>query len=169
MEFYHSSEYKKGDELYRQGVQTIIVNSRGEFLMLRIEDKFFTGWIFPSGGAEEGEDDRTTAYREIQEETGIAPGNLREVGVSRHRLRYDFNSDQMRIFAPYVGQEKTCFVFKFLGDPAAIIPTGTEDENVVGYAWVSGAEVEQRLDDPNKYEHFLQVAREFALLQNQAA
>jgi len=53
----------------------LVSNRRGDYLLIRRDDM----WDLPKGHQEAGEDIRTTAIREVQEETGVDKLELREL------------------------------------------------------------------------------------------
>lgn len=56
-----------------------MVKNGDRILVLRRKDGF---WEFPGGGVDWGEGPEESAKREVKEETGIAPGQLRFLGVT---------------------------------------------------------------------------------------
>jgi putative (di)nucleoside polyphosphate hydrolase len=46
------------------------------------------GWQFPQGGILRGERAEVALYRELEEETGLEPGDVEELGKTRGWLRY---------------------------------------------------------------------------------
>uniref|UniRef100_A0A7E4UQM9 Nudix hydrolase domain-containing protein n=1 Tax=Panagrellus redivivus TaxID=6233 RepID=A0A7E4UQM9_PANRE len=53
------------------GVGGVVVNEKGQFLLVREKRGIYLGWKFPGGMADPGEDVYTTAIREVSEETGV--------------------------------------------------------------------------------------------------
>ncbi|VVB79544.1 RNA pyrophosphohydrolase [uncultured archaeon] len=79
----------KKDLKYRKGVfiVTFARTSNGvEYLLLK-RKLHWTGWEFPKGGIEKGEDTEKAVKRELKEETGLTPIRVRSMYV---RGKYDY-------------------------------------------------------------------------------
>jgi len=62
------------------------LSSRRRFLLL----DYGKHWDFPKGHLEKGEDDRTAALRELEEETGIRPDEVELLPGFAREIRYFF-------------------------------------------------------------------------------
>ena len=68
-----------------------VVIFRGKILLLYKNYKNkYEGWVLPKGTVEEGEEFKTTALREVQEESGVNAQIIKFVGTSH----YNFNTPQ---------------------------------------------------------------------------
>lgn len=90
---------------YRRDVSAgVIVFHRGEdgcrFLLLLSKLTKRPLWEFPKGGVDEGETLLQAALRELQEETGLAPDEVRIVEGFEHKEDYRFTSgkEEDRVF-----------------------------------------------------------------------
>lgn len=92
----------------------VVVNSRGQVLMVH---QYGEAMWFPKGHIEEGESPIDAAYREIEEESGVARGDLifvKELGsYQRHRIDRAGKEDPTEL------KNITLFLFKCKRDEAA--------------------------------------------------
>lgn len=72
------------------------------------------GWQFPQGGILSGERAESALYRELEEEVGLAAGDVEELGRTRGWLRYRLPPQFQRRNAqpPCVGQKQRWFLLK---------------------------------------------------------
>jgi len=63
------------------GAGGVVVNRRGEFLLIRDRNGF---WVFPKGHLEPGETPEEAAVREVWEETGIQARVIVPLGTTRY-------------------------------------------------------------------------------------
>ena len=77
-------------------------------------------WQSPQGGVDEGEDTRTAALRELQEEIGT--NNVEIVAESSNWIPYDLPEDIAdKVWkGRYRGQTQKWYVMRFLGDDSEI-------------------------------------------------
>lgn len=98
--------------MYRKGVAALIMNTRGELLLVNLtsfEEKYFA---VPGGGQDEGETLLDAAYREIKEELNIDKSDLELVGSSDTPAVFDFKESALfRDGVTYMGQEKYYFLY----------------------------------------------------------
>jgi putative (di)nucleoside polyphosphate hydrolase len=71
---------------FRPNVGIILCNDMGRVFWARRINR--TGWQFPQGGIQQGEDPREALYRELEEEVGLKPEDVQELGRTRGWLRY---------------------------------------------------------------------------------
>jgi 8-oxo-dGTP pyrophosphatase MutT (NUDIX family) len=64
------------------GVQAVVVDTDRHVLLVRHRCR--EGWHFPGGGVERGETLEAALARELQEEAGIVPKDLRLFGIYSH-------------------------------------------------------------------------------------
>ena len=65
---------------YRKGV-FIVLYSKNKYLILK-RKLHWKGWEFPKGGIEKGEKIKETLLREVKEETGLKPINIKKFNIS---------------------------------------------------------------------------------------
>jgi putative (di)nucleoside polyphosphate hydrolase len=88
---------------YRSNVAAILRNTRGEILVC--ERLNIPGaWQFPQGGVDEGETLEQALTRELREEIGVVPEDIRIV-TSRGPYRYLFGGGRMK--KGYHGKDST--------------------------------------------------------------
>ncbi len=71
---------------YRPNVGILICNKIGQVLWARRFGQH--SWQFPQGGVNEDESAEQAMYRELYEEVGLGPKDVRILAVSRNWLRY---------------------------------------------------------------------------------
>jgi len=71
---------------FRSNVGIILCNDLGRVFWARRINH--TGWQFPQGGIQQGENPRDALYRELEEEVGLRPEDVSELGRTRGWLRY---------------------------------------------------------------------------------
>lgn len=100
-------------------------------------------WSFPKGHLEEGESAREAAVRELREETGLKPGEIR--ADFRERVHYSHTREDERI-------EKS--VIYFLASVGQFTKVSLTDEHL-DYEWVSFGKGIEKLT----YDNDVQVLR----------
>lgn len=95
----------------------MLVNRDGRIFAGQRIDNPGPAWQMPQGGIDPGEDPRTAALRELQEETGITPDLVRLEAESDGWVRYDLPGELIpRLWGGrYRGQEQKWFLARFLG------------------------------------------------------
>ena len=119
--------------------KVLVVNQRGN------------SWSLPKGHIEEGEDAKTAAIREIEEETGITRLNLvRELGsYSRYKIGLDGRDDTREL--------KHIHMFLFTTDEIKLCP---QDANHPEARWVPPDDVEGLLTHPKDKVFFRSIRRQ---------
>jgi putative (di)nucleoside polyphosphate hydrolase len=108
-----SSFVSIGGKNYRRNVAVLPFTSDGRMLACRRRD-FPTEWQFPQGGAEEGEDLRYAALRELFEETGMRSiGRVIEGETYVYDFPYPFT--HYRTGELVSGQQQKWFAAEFTG------------------------------------------------------
>jgi putative (di)nucleoside polyphosphate hydrolase len=105
---------------FRANVGIVLMGEAGGlFLGRRTGGK---GWQFPQGGMRRGESAEESLFRELHEETGLAPAQVRLLGSTEHWLRYRLPSRyQRRGQRPVcVGQKQRWFLLQLAADEADI-------------------------------------------------
>jgi len=108
------------------------MNKAGKLLVC--ERKGQTGaWQFPQGGVDKGEGLEDALYREVQEEVGIAPGDLL-LEYARGFYQYDY-PPKVREKKSYEGQKQTyylCKLAKGVKDDCIVL----DDHEFKDYKWI---------------------------------
>jgi putative (di)nucleoside polyphosphate hydrolase len=105
---------------YRKGVGIVLLNNDNQVFTARRIDTTSEAWQMPQGGIDEGEDPRTAALRELEEETSI--NNIQVIAESQGWMTYDLPEHLVpKIWGgKYRGQEQKWFLCHFLGSDADI-------------------------------------------------
>jgi putative (di)nucleoside polyphosphate hydrolase len=116
----------------------IVLMSRGTgelFLGRRTGGK---GWQFPQGGMLRGESAEESLFRELHEEIGLVPGQVRLLGATERWLRYRLPSRyQRRGQQPLcVGQKQRWFLLQLAGEDSDIRLDATGEPEFDRWRWV---------------------------------
>lgn len=107
----------------------VIVRKADRFLMVH-ERNDEQGWYFPAGGVDPGESFAAAAVRETREEAGV---EVRVRGVYRIEHRPGPHGTRLRVF----------FSATLVDEHA--VPKSVADEHSLGAAWLTLAELHQRV------------------------
>jgi putative (di)nucleoside polyphosphate hydrolase len=100
---------------YRPNVAIVLVNGRNQvFWGKRIKEH---AWQFPQGGIKPGETPEQAMYRELNEETGLAPQHVRILGRTRDWLHYNVPNHWVKREwrGTYKGQKQIWFLLRLVG------------------------------------------------------
>ena len=100
---------------YRPNVGIILLNERSEvFWGKRVRQH---SWQFPQGGIKYGESPQQAMFRELYEEIGLVPEQVRLVARTREWLRYDVPEQWVRrdLRGNYRGQKQIWFLLRMVG------------------------------------------------------
>ncbi|RKF20941.1 RNA pyrophosphohydrolase [Alginatibacterium sediminis] len=105
---------------YRPNVGIIICNQRGQVLWARRCGQH--SWQFPQGGVDDGETPEQAMYRELHEEVGLLPKDVKILASTRHWLRYKLPKRLIRWdSAPVcIGQKQKWFLLSLEGEESNI-------------------------------------------------
>lgn len=95
---------------YRRNVGIIIVNKEGKlFWGKRVHQE---AWQFPQGGIRENETPQQAMFRELKEEVGLEPSDVRILGRTQDWLHYDLPKHLIRHYSEPVciGQKQIWFM-----------------------------------------------------------
>jgi len=102
---------------YRPNVGVTLINPQGLIFAGRRLDSDAPAWQMPQGGIDKGEIAADAALRELEEETGVAPGLVSYLSRTERPVRYDLPDELIgKIWkGKYRGQEQDWFLYRFLG------------------------------------------------------
>ncbi|SFS10229.1 RNA pyrophosphohydrolase [Sphingomonas jatrophae] len=147
---------------YRPAVGIMLLNAENKVFVGQRLDTALEAWQMPQGGIDRGEDARTAALRELEEETGVLPDLVEIVAQAKRSLFYDLPEDLAgKVWGgKYRGQEQIWFLLRFLGrDEDVRIETAHPEFRA--WRWASPAEVLD-LIVPFKRALYAQILDEFA-------
>jgi putative (di)nucleoside polyphosphate hydrolase len=122
---------------YRCGVGIILVNAnRQVFWGKRLG---LDAWQFPQGGVREGETPEETMHRELHEEIGLQPADVRILAEAKEWLRYELpkNLIRRRSNPVCIGQKQKWFLLELMNKEAKIDLEASGDPEFDSWAWVS--------------------------------
>lgn len=125
------------EEGYRHGVGIILVNAnRQVFLAKRIGKE---AWQFPQGGIKEEESPEEAMYRELKEEIGLQPHDVKLLASTRRWLRYRLPKRLLRHYSQplCIGQKQKWFLLQLTTQDKQIDLTATESPEFDSWSWVS--------------------------------
>lgn len=137
---------------YRNGVIAIIIDKDDSFLLIQKNGYKDNEWDFLGGGREGDETLEQNLFRELKEEIGSKKSELEVVGISTHKIEYDYPADTvMKIHGgKYRGQSYEQAILRFVGDKDKL---AFSTEEFRGHKWVKAKELEKNLVFPNQYQN----------------
>ncbi|KKS77707.1 MAG: RNA pyrophosphohydrolase [Candidatus Woesebacteria bacterium GW2011_GWB1_43_14] len=146
----------KGGLVYREKVNTVILNSNNQILLLQLINYGDTDWNTPGGGIEEGETPEEAVFRELKEELGTDKFEIIE--KSKIINKYEFPDfvvvQQIKKGNQYKGQKQIQFIVRFSGTNTEI---KTQDEEIRAHIWVDYRDLETYLNFPGQWENVREV------------
>ncbi|MPQ76170.1 RNA pyrophosphohydrolase [Hydrogenovibrio sp. JE_KL2] len=121
---------------YRQNVGIIIVNKEGKlFWGKRVNQD---AWQFPQGGVCVHETPQQAVFRELKEEVGLDPSDVRILGRTKDWISYDLPKHLIRHYSHPVciGQKQIWFLLGMVGEEAKINLDCHETPEFEGWQWV---------------------------------
>jgi putative (di)nucleoside polyphosphate hydrolase len=146
---------------YRAGVGMIIFNrQRKLFWAKRV---YQNAWQFPQGGMEPNEASKDAMFRELNEEVGLSPNDVRIVAVTHGWLRYDLPEHLLRHHMKplCIGQKQKWYLLRLTADESHIDFSKTGHPEFDGYKWVDYWDPMQEVID-FKRELYLRALKIFA-------
>ena len=122
---------------YRPNVGIVICNRKGQVLWAKRCGQ--NSWQFPQGGINDNESAEQAMYRELYEEVGLQPKDVRILYVSKHWLRYKLPKRLLRYDSKpiCIGQKQRWFLLQLVGDEQNINMSTTKSPEFDGWRWVS--------------------------------
>lgn len=152
---------KKAGLPYRPCAGVMLLNSeRHVFVGQRLDSKL-GAWQMPQGGIDKGEDATTAAYRELEEETGIAKRRTEFIARAPDDLTYDLPDDLVgKIWGgKFRGQRQSWFLLRFTGEDSDV-NIETSHPEFSAWKWAASTELPD-LIVPFKRDLYRQLLVEF--------
>lgn len=140
----------------------MLLNREGRVFVGARIDNTDEAWQMPQGGIDEGEQPWSTALRELEEETGIAPRLVERIAECPERMKYDLPPElQGKLWrGKWRGQDQDWFLVRFLGTDTDV-NIATAHPEFREWKWVDP----QQLPDlivPFKRQLYRRLLSEFA-------
>ncbi len=144
---------------YRKGVNAIVMDKDNNFLLIQKKGYKDNEWNFLGGGREKGESLEQNLFRELSEEIGSVKSDFGIVGVSTHKIEYDYPPDTiLKVHGgKYRGQSYDQVVLRFIGNKDKLVFATDEFR---GHKWVKARELVKYLTFPNQYENHKKAINE---------
>lgn len=121
---------------YRHNVGIIIVNKDGKlFWGKRVHQE---AWQFPQGGIREHETPQQALFRELREEVGLEPSDVRILGRTQNWLCYDLPKHLIRHYSEplCIGQKQIWFMIGMVSGEDKIDLNVHDSPEFEGWDWV---------------------------------
>lgn len=137
---------------YRKGVNAIIFDKENKILLVQKIAYKDNEWNVLGGGREEGESLEENLFRELKEELGAESSDFEIIGISSHKIQYDYPVDTaLKVNGgKYRGQSYDQIILRFVGDKSKLI---FNPEEFRGHKWVDANELKAHLIFPNQYQN----------------
>ncbi|MFM6853465.1 MAG: RNA pyrophosphohydrolase [Sphingopyxis sp.] len=147
---------------YRPGVGAMIVNSAGHVFVGQRIDSRLDAWQMPQGGVDPGEDAQTALFREVKEETGIAPHHIKIIAQGAAPFDYDLPPELVSTVwkGRFRGQRQHWFLLQFTGTDGDV-NIATEHAEFAVWKWVPHTALVD-LIVPFKRDLYAAIVAEFA-------
>ena len=120
---------------YRPNVAIVLTNHKNQvFWGKRVKEH---AWQFPQGGIKPGESPEQAMYRELNEETGLAPEHVRILGRTRDWLHYNVPTHWVKREwrGTYRGQKQIWFLLRLVGRDCDISLRATPHPEFDAWRW----------------------------------
>lgn len=121
---------------YRLNVGIIIANKQGKlFWGKRVQQN---AWQFPQGGIRENETPQQAVFRELKEEVGLSPSDVRVLGKTKDWLHYDLPKYLIRQNSQpiCIGQKQIWYLLGLQADEQQINLTSHATPEFESWSWV---------------------------------
>jgi len=123
---------------FRPNVGIVISDDRGRLLWARRVGGR-DAWQFPQGGIQEGESTEDALFRELEEEVGLAPDDVRILASTRGWLRYRLPKRFLRKGQEplCIGQKQRWYLLQLLAGDEAVSLDHNPKPEFDRWRWVS--------------------------------
>jgi putative (di)nucleoside polyphosphate hydrolase len=124
------------DDGFRPNVGIIVANDQGQVLWARRIGQ--DAWQFPQGGIKNSESPDEALFRELHEEVGLMPEQVKIVGATRGWLRYKLPRRMLRDNkSSFVGQKQKWYLLKMLAEDEEVKFHHSDSPEFDFWRWVS--------------------------------
>jgi putative (di)nucleoside polyphosphate hydrolase len=122
-------------EGYRPNVGIILLNDHNKVFWGKRAKQH--SWQFPQGGIKHGETPEQAMYRELYEEIGLSPEQVRIVARTREWLRYEVPEQWIRrdLRGNYRGQKQIWFLLRLVGRECDVCLRRSEKPEFDAWRW----------------------------------
>lgn len=123
---------------YRLNVGIILANKQQQLFMGR-RVGLYNAWQFPQGGIREHETAQQALFRELKEEVGLDPQDVRVLGKTQEWLCYDLPKRMIRQHSSplCIGQKQCWFLLGLMGEETSINLKASDKPEFDQWRWVS--------------------------------
>lgn len=124
----------------------MLINGEGQVFVAQRIDSVIDAWQMPQGGIDKGEDPRSAALRELEEETGVSSNLVSILAETSDWICYDFPDDVVDKVAKgrFRGQKQRWFLMRFLGSDDHV-QIQTEHPEFSKWKWANAASLEENI------------------------
>lgn len=122
---------------YRPGIGIVLANKNGQLFWARRVGR--EAWQFPQGGISENETPEDALYRELSEEIGLKPQDVRMISQTSEWLKYRF-PEYLKRSNPsldFKGQKQIWFLLELISDDSQIKLDEHDTPEFDEWRWVS--------------------------------
>ena len=124
---------------YRPNVGIILCNEAGEVFWARRTGE--DSWQFPQGGIRQNETPEEALYRELAEEVGLGPDDVKVLGRTQSWLRYRIPQRYLRHAGRNgrrcIGQKQLWYLLKLVGHEQAVCLDSTDNPEFDSWRWIN--------------------------------
>ncbi len=126
---------------FRANVGIILCNEAGKVFWARRVGE--DAWQFPQGGINRDESPEQALYRELSEEVGLCPSDVKLLGRTSRWLRYRIPKRFLRARtnpSRYVGQKQIWFLLKLINQEADVCLDNCDKPEFDSWRWINHEE-----------------------------